>query len=176
MREGDNQEMVERRASPILIQQADEFLQWQNFYAERLDTEPVRAWIAQKMPKNLKLQKRGKTLNYNKETTKVQSELDKTRAAEWEKWQKHDAVRVLSHEEARKLREQGAEEIGTQWIETDKNEHLRLPGGPLVDPLYKSRLVARGDQEKGEIRSDSTTCDIPGQNLIFPLASPHPPL
>ena len=50
---------------------------------------------------------------------------------------------------------------------------MRKPGGPPVPPKYKSRLVVRGDLEKGieNIRSDSPTCDIEAQNLIFSFAA-----
>ena len=56
----------------------------------------------------------------------------------------------------------GAEILGTQWVDADKNEHLKLDqeGSPeVVNPFvqikksegyvpnYKSRLVARGGQE-----------------------------
>ena len=47
------------------------------------------------------------------------------------------------------LLREGYQEIPTQWVEVDKNEHLRKPGGPPVPPKYKSRLVVRGDLEKG---------------------------
>ena len=59
-----------------------------------------------------------------------------------------------------------------QWIETDKNAHKRTPG-VVVEPLYKSRLVARGDLEDTNLRSDSPTCDVEGQNLIFSFAACH---
>ena len=60
-------------------------------------------------------------------------------------------------------------------METDKNEHLRKPGGPDVEPNTCSRLVGRGDLEKGveNLRSDSPTCDIEAQNMIFSFAATY---
>ena len=45
--------------------------------------------------------------------------------------------------------------------------------GSLVPSKYKSRLVVRGDLEKeiDNVRSDSPTCDIEAQNLIFSFAA-----
>ena len=40
-----------------------------------------------------------------------------------------------------------------------------------VEPNYRSRLVARGDQEEAEIRSDSPTCDIEVINIICSVAA-----
>ena len=37
--------------------------------------------------------------------------------AEWKKWQKHSAADHISVQEAARLVMEGAEEIGTQWIE-----------------------------------------------------------
>ena len=58
-------------------------------------------------------------------------------------------------------------------MEIDKNEHLRKPGGPDLEPNTRSRLVGRGDLEKGieNLRSDSPTCAIEAQNLIFSFAA-----
>ena len=44
-----------------------------------------------------------------------------------------------------------------------------------MEPLTRSRLVGRGDLEKGieNLRSDSPTCDIEAQNLIFSFAATH---
>ena len=104
------------------------------------------------MPKNKKLEKRGKLINYNKASDEVKRGLDASRKVEWGKWTKHNAATPVTASEAAMLREQGAEEIGTQWIEVDKNEHQRNEFEHDIPPLYKSRLVALGDHEKAQNR------------------------
>ena len=54
----------------------------------------------------------------------------------------------------------------------DKNEHKRREGGPHVGPLFKSRLVSRGDLEETiGVRTDSPTCDIEGLNILLSWVS-----
>ena len=115
-------ETGENRTNSALYQDARDYVVWQAHWSERIDTEPVREWMQKRQtPKNVKLQKRGKTLNYSRETEEVKKELSATRVAEWNKWQKHGASQEISSEQPKHLRGEGAEEIGTQWIETDKN-------------------------------------------------------
>ena len=52
--------------------------------------------------------------------------LDEARLAEWKKWQNHSVADVISAQEAARLVMEGAEEIGTQWIEVDRNEKVRV--------------------------------------------------
>ena len=74
---------------------------------------------------------------------------------------KHRAADVITKEEADEHIANGAEILGTQWVDTDKNEHLKpdQKGSPdTINPFqkimksegyvpnYKSRHVARGDQ------------------------------
>ena len=55
-----------------------------------------------------------------------------------------------------------------QWVETDKNEHLRREGGAYVEEKLKSRLVNCGNFEDATgIRTDSPTCDVEGQRLLM---------
>ena len=62
--------------------------------------------------------------------------------------------------------------VPTQWVDIDKNEHLRRPGGPQVAPQYKSRMVVRGDMEEAlGIRTDSPTCELEGLRLIISFAA-----
>ena len=57
-------------------------------------------------------------------------------------------------------------------VDIDKNEHKRREGGPYVAPLFKSRLVSRGDlEETTGVRTDSPTCDIEGFNILLSWAS-----
>ena len=84
-------------------------------------------------------------INYTKASEETKRGLDQSRVKEWTKWQRFGASTVATLEQAHELVQQGAEEIGTQWIETDKNEHLRSEGNTSVEPLLKSRLVALGN-------------------------------
>ena len=73
----------------------------------------------------------------------------------------------IGPEKLAELLGEGYKLVPTQWIEIDKNDHLRRPGSPPVDPQYKSRLVVRGDLEESlGIRTDSPTCPMEGVNMI----------
>ena len=61
--------------------------------------------------------------------------------------------------------------IPTQWIEVDKNTHLKQ-SGEYTSPEYKFRFVACGQFESATgLRTDSPTCDVDGLNLILSLAA-----
>ena len=103
--------------------------------------------------KSQKLQKRRKLLQHAKEPEHVQRGLDEARLAEWKKWQKHSAADVVSVQEAARLVMEGAEEIGTQLIEVDRNEKVRVESEQAGEAKHvpmnlKSRLVALGNQER----------------------------
>ena len=111
-----------------------------------------------------------------KEPEHVQRALDETRLAEWKKWQKHLAADVISVQEAARLVSEGAEEFGTQWDEVDRNEKIRIESEQVGEAKHvpmnlKSRLVALGNREKRELRSDSPTADAEGIHLVFSFAS-----
>ena len=133
-----------------------------------VDNQSAARW--NNSPKNAKrkknLEKRGKVLKYAKEDATVRAGLDQTRRVEWTKWKKYSAVQIISASKADELLAQGAEQIGTQWVETDKNEVLRVEGAEDIEPKYKSRLVALGNNEKAEIRSDSPTAENEALNLV----------
>jgi len=148
------------------------------FMADRITTFDSEAWKRARSGKNYITKKRkeaaGKTLNYRKANPEVQKGLQGSRATEWEKWMKFNAAVVVQGKELDDLIAAGHKPLPMQWIETDKNEHLRRPDGPYVEPKYKSRLVARGDLEAFDqmgLRSDSPTCDTEVQNLIFSFAA-----
>ena len=54
-----------------------------------------------------------------------QAALRETRRAEWNKWMKFNAGAILTDEEVRQLTEAGCEMYHMQWMEVDKNAHLR---------------------------------------------------
>ena len=143
------------------------------FFAERLDGQSVKQWQKRKINDKMKVkkakEKRGKLLNFKKASAEVQAGLLEARAVEWKKWVDFNAGIIVMGEQLDDLLREGHQEIPTQWIEVDKNEAKRKPGEEPLPPIYKSRLVGRGDLEKGieNIRSDSPTCDIEAQNLIF---------
>ena len=77
---------------------------------------------------------------YQKESAEVQRGLDESRAKEWANWVKHCAADVVTKEEADEHIANGAEILGTLWVETDKNEHLNLDqkGSPeMVNPFQQ---------------------------------------
>ena len=77
------------------------------------------------------------------------------------------AVRPIERAEAEALIREGHPAIDTQWIDTDKNLHLKREGHSH-EVQFKSRLVERGDQETTEgIRTDSPTAEIEAGNLVI---------
>ena len=106
----------------------------------------------------------------------MQRGLDEARLAEWKKWHMHSAADVISAQEAARWVMEGAEEIGTQWVEVDRNEKIRVESEQTGEAKHvpmnlKSRLVSLGNQEKREMRSDSPTTDTEGIHLVFSFAS-----
>ena len=93
--------------------------------------------------------------------------LDATMLKEWNKWKEFNAVERISRQDAQPLIDSGeAEVIPTQWVHTDRNEVLRLQGGQDVPEDLKSRLVACGQFEKADVRSDSPTAPQEGLHLL----------
>ena len=113
------------------------FSEWLAFFSERVPHNTC---------KNKRLEKRGKLIRYCNASEEIQRGLDASRAKEWDKWLKYDAAEVISQEQAQELIGEGAEEIGTQWIEIDKNDHLRTPDQiAQIEADLRSRLVAMGN-------------------------------
>ncbi|OLQ03412.1 Copia protein [Symbiodinium microadriaticum] len=115
-------------------------------------------------------EKHGKILVYHKCPEDVQKELDKSREKEWAKWKEFSAAIIIDDAQYQELIREGHQVIPTQWVELDKNHNKRLLD-PTVEAKYKSRLVVRGDLEKGDPRSDSPTAGIEAQNLVFSFAA-----
>ena len=146
------------------------------FMSNRVVSKDGQKW-KQGRGKNFAAKKRremaGKELIFNRSEDYVQAGLLKSRAAEWEKWMKFNAAKVVMGPELDKLIKSGQQLLPMRWVETDKNEPKRVPGGPELEPIYKSRLVARGDWEKADVRSDSPTADVEAQNLVFTCSASH---
>ena len=73
--------------------------------------------------KKRSLEKRGKLLVYNKMDDETQQLTKEAMLKEWEGYKKFGAT-WISEEEAQQYVEQGSEELPSQFIITDKNEHL----------------------------------------------------
>jgi len=163
----------EQRGDQPLQEALHEFHEYQAFFAERIPREDAKAFKASvdKAAKKKSLEKRGKLLVYQKLDKAHQVLLDASRLKEWDNYLKFGAVKVISKKEAEDLVYSGAEELPTQWIETDKNEFLRNESNPDMDPLMKSRLVARGDLSHIFSRSDSPTAEKEGIFIILSFAA-----
>ena len=82
-----------------------------------------------------------------------------------------DAGVIVQDEVLDELLSEGHSMLPTQWIETDKREHLKRQG-QAHEPEYKSRLVACGQHENREgLRTDSPTAGDEALNLICSMAA-----
>jgi hypothetical protein len=113
----------------------------------------------------------GKELRFDKATPRQQQLLLKAREAEWQNWTSYKSVDIISQEEASRLIATGVKPVPTRWVELDKNEALRVPGGPTLPPKMKSRLVVRGDLEEQAARTDSPTSSMTAHNLVLSFAA-----
>ena len=82
----------------------------------------------------------------------------------------------ISKEEAQQYVEQGSEALPSQFIITDKNEHMIAQARNekervAIQKKIKARLVARGDLQHIFGRTDSPTADKEGMFIVFPFAS-----
>ena len=122
--------------------------------------------------KNDKKEKRGKTLNYERESKEIREGLDLSRRDEWQKWIKFSAVTPIRGEELKRLIAEGNRPIPTRWVDVDRAAYRRRDGGPIIVPEYKSRLCGRGDLEGIDgLRTDSPTAEIEAHHLLFSFAA-----
>ena len=148
--------------------------EYMSFMAERVEDPGAEGWLKKRKKKYVSKKRKeaaGKVLNFKRAEGPVREGMLAARQAEWAKWKQFNAAVILSVEESNRLVSEGHQVAGTQWIDTDKNEPLRTKENPDVPPKYKGRLVVRGDQEQGDVRSDSPTCDTEAQNLLFSFAA-----
>ena len=148
--------------------------EYMSFMAERVEGQDAENWLKKRKKKYVSKKRKeaaGKTLNFKRAEGAVREGMLAARQAEWAKWKQFNAAVILSVEESNRLLQEGHQVVGTQWIDVDKNEGLRTKENPDIPPKYKGRLVVRGDQEQGEVRSDSPTCDTEAQNLLFSFAA-----
>ena len=108
-----------------------------------------------------------KNLRYSSSSPEIQAGLRKSRVTEWQKWMQFNAGVVLSKAEVDELLAEGVTIQPMQWVETDKNAHLRRDGKHVI-PDLKSRLVGCGNFEETDgLRTDSPTGDADIHNLVF---------
>ena len=69
------------------------------------------------------------------------------------------------------VRTHDVEQLPTQWIEVDKNAHLRHAGQGTIEPKMKSRLVARDALSKEVNSTDSPTADNEAIHLLCSWAA-----
>eukprot|EP00435_Cladocopium_sp_Y103_P032430 s1165_g8.t1 len=110
-------------------------------------------------------------INYGKASEEMQQKLNQSRAKEWANWMKYKAVRFPTEDELTVLREQGEDEIPMRWVDIDKNEKLRVPGGDPVPEKLKSRLVIRGDLEQQQFRTDCPTASSTCVHILLSYAA-----
>ena len=92
----------------------------------------------------------------------VQAALRETRRAEWKKWLSFNAAIIWTDEEMRQLTEALCELYPMQFIEADKNAHLRRVNDYVSVPAkYKSRLVGCG-----RLCTDSPAGDVDSHNIV----------
>ena len=109
----------------------------------------------------------GRELNFNKSEDKVKQELEKSRLKEWNNWKQFSAVKIIPPDEVEEVLKNNPEMeiLPTRWVDTDKAEVNE-------DPIYKSRLVARGDLERNNnLRTDSPTSSQLFLNLIISFSA-----
>ena len=144
------------------------------FFSDRLEEPAVKEWKTRKASyvKKKQKEKNGKLLDYAKCSDELKRKLDETRAKEWSKWKEFGASVVIDSKQLQELLDEGHQVIPAQWVELDKNYSKRLVD-PTVEEKLKSRLVVRGNLEKGDPRSDSPTASLEAQNMVFSFAAPR---
>ena len=109
----------------------------------------------------------GREVSFEKATDEEKESLVATRQKEWSNWKKFEAMWILPPEEQEKYMKDNPnlEVIPSRWVDTDKSEVGEKPE-------FKSRLVGRGDLEKGnDLRTDSPTSSQLFLNVIIFLCS-----
>ena len=115
--------------------------------------------------------KKSKNINFETSDQFTQS-VTEFHKVEWAKWKIFYAVYPVLGPELEQLLVEGHKPIPLQWVDIDKNEPKRREGGLHVAPLFKIRLVSRGDlEETTGVRTDSPTCNIEVLNILLSWVS-----
>ena len=140
---------------------------WQSFVAERVyhdedNDDDAKDDVTKKGAK-------GREVRVQDCTPEQRKQYREALGAEWRKWVKYGAARVVPPEEAKTVDRKDV--ITSRVVNTDKNERPRMldPSLPL---LPKARMCARGFQEStlGQFRRDAPTASQIAQHLILWLS------
>ena len=124
------QEVGNTSASRAVLQQLEEVqhggevLDLAAFVGERIE-------IGTEVKGNWRKQIAGKTLGYDTCGNVDKKKLDDSRSVEWKKWLDFGASVKIQGQVLHELLGEGHKPIPTQWIDTDKNEHLELNIKPI---------------------------------------------
>ena len=110
-------------------------------------------------------------LNFNRVDDGIRERLCVSRSKEWGNWMQYKAIRFPTDEEVQDLLAIGTQAIPMKWVDLDKNEKLRVPGGPEVPEKWKSRLVCRGDLEREQFRTDCPTASHTTIHILLSYAA-----
>ena len=110
-------------------------------------------------------------LNFDRVDDHIRERLCVSRSKEWGNWLQYKAIRFPSEEEVQDLLAMGTQAIPMKWVDLDKNEKLRVPGGPEVPEKWKSRLVCRGDLEREQFRTDCPTASHTTIHVLLSYAA-----
>ena len=113
-----------------------------------------------------------RSINYEKASDEVKAGLDKSRAAEWGKYETFNAAVPITGEEKERLVAEGHSIIPSKWVDTNKNEHKEGQVG--YEPKFKSRLVSCGNYEDSSgLSSDAPTSDSETHSVVAAFAACH---
>lgn len=112
-------------------------------------------------------------LNFDRVDDHIRERLCVSRSKEWGNWMQYKAIRLPTEEEVQDLLAIGTQAIPMKWVDLDKNEKLRVPGGPEVPEKWKSRLVCRGDLEREQFRTDCPTASHTTIHVLLSWAACH---
>ena len=124
------------------------------FVANRIETKFGNEWLKKKSINKRKAQsrksreKKGKQLNFNKETPEMQEAIRQGRIKEWNNYKTFEAARIIPAEEAHELMKQGYIPIDMQWIDVDKNAHK---AAKITDKDTTEQILVKNDQEKAHV-------------------------
>ena len=157
--------------SETVSQAYQQFQEFRAFIAERIETDASTAYLVDKGKKRKSLEKRGKSIIFEKQPQERQQRMMQARLQEWLNYKKFNAVTVISRKEADEQVANGdVEELPMMWVETDKNDTIRAEQ-PMIEEKLKARLVARGDLSTNENRTDSPTADNEAVMMVCSWAS-----
>lgn len=134
---------------------------------QKKEMKHFQCFLAKRVFKKKRQAGAGREVSFEKATDEEKESLVATRQKEWNNWKKFEAMWILPPEEQEKYMKDNPnlEVIPSRWVDTDKSEVGEKPE-------FKSRLVGRGDLEKGnDLRTDSPTSSQLFLNVIISYAA-----